>query len=168
MKNENTGEQLNMSNFDLDNLTDDEVHELMHALKHPSVVKSFTTWYQNIATELFLGTVDYPDQLVIDEIDNVKYILHARRGMLENRFSIHLRFKNNNMHLLRLDIGTTHRNPDGTRVDEDHVHIYVNSQKHSKHYAIPLSASEFPNVKNFADALTSFLEYTNIQREAIP
>ncbi|XOV23435.1 hypothetical protein N1E17_04625 [Lacticaseibacillus paracasei] len=153
-----------MVKYDLDNLSESEIEDIMHSLKHPTQVRSFDKWYQDISSTLFLGQTNYDDQKVIGEFDHIRYILHVRVGRLENRFSIHLRFAKNNMHLLRLDVGTGHQNPDGTRVDEDHIHVYVSSEKHAKFYATPLSKSDFPNLKNLADALDAFIDYTNVKK----
>jgi hypothetical protein len=136
----------------------------MHSLKHPTAIKSFSDWYQDISTSFFLGKVKYDNQRIIGTIDKIQYILHVHVGKFENRFSIHLRFTENNIHLLRLDVGTGHTNPDGVHIDEDHIHVYVSSEKHAKFFATPLSKSDFPNLKNIADALDAFLNYTNIDR----
>lgn len=136
----------------------------MHSLKHPTSTKSFAEWYQDISTSLFLGAAHYDDQRIIGDVDKIRYILHVRVGKFENRYSIHLRFKENNMHLLRLDVGTGHTNPDGVHINQDHVHIYVSSEKYAKFFATPLNKSDFPNLNNLADALDAFLDYTNIKR----
>ncbi len=136
----------------------------MHSLKHPSTIKSFDQWYQDVSSSLFLGQTNYDNQRVIGDVDKIRYILHIRVGKFENRYSIHLRFIENNMHLLRLDVGTGHSNPDGTHISGDHIHIYVSSEKHAKFFATPLEKSDFPNLNNLADALDAFLDYTNVKR----
>lgn len=147
--------------YDINNLQDDEINILLDALKKPKRIISFNKMYSDISTALFLGPMD-EDQEIVDNENGIKYIFHIRRSRFEERYSIHLRFKRNSMHLLRLDIGTGHENPDGTRINEDHIHIYVSSQKHAKYYGTALKLSDFPNVHTFVEALDSFLLYTNI------
>lgn len=110
--------------YDINNLQDNEINILLDALKNPKRIISFNKMYSDISTALFLSPMD-EDQEIVDNENGIKYIFHIRRSRFEERYSIHLRFKRNSMHLLRLDIGTGHENPDGTRINEDHIHILL-------------------------------------------
>lgn len=150
--------------MNVNNLTDTEVQQLIHRLKHPKNIISFNETYQNIS-RLF-GRIDI-EELIIDDGD-IEYILSAYQGRLEgNSFSIHLRFKENHEHLIRVDVNprNRHMNPDGTVVTESHLHIYNNQFSRKDAVAIPLKDSPFPNISTIVDAFTEFINYTNIKNE---
>lgn len=151
-----------MNNYDVDNLSKTEVAELIKALKEPVNEDSFSSMYQQLVTALPVLTTQQ-NQAVIDPGNNIQYVFHVKRSRFENRYSIHLRFKSNNIHLVRLDIGMGHLNPDGTRIDSDHIHFYVEPGTDSKHFGMALETSDFPVISTFIDAFDAFLRYTNIQ-----
>lgn len=105
------------------------------------------------------------DTNVIGVYDGIEYKLHRYRHPLEKeRFSIHLRFKETNAHLIRLDIKNgRHRNPDGTIIGQNHIHIYTDSNYAKDAFAYPLP-TEFTDLESIFEALEQFLSYTNIQR----
>ncbi|MFT8882610.1 MAG: hypothetical protein ABF975_01185 [Liquorilactobacillus hordei] len=151
--------------YDINDLSTVEIKQLISKLKHPTNVISFNDMFQKISNSFSKKTNDILtlDEFVLDVGDDILYILHFRRSRFEDRYTIHLRFKENSFHLIRIDIGSGHRNPDNTKLNEDHIHFYVDSNNPSTDWAMPLSSGNFPNVQNFVDAFKTFLIYTNIK-----
>ena len=150
--------------MDINNLSDAEVQQLIHRLKHPKNIVSFNETYQKISS--LFGRIDI-EELIIDDGD-IEYILSAYQGRLEVKsFSIHLRFKENHEHLIRVDVNprNRHMNPDGTVVTESHLHFYNNQFSKKDAVAIPLKDSTFPNISTIVDAFAEFINYTNIKNE---
>lgn len=140
----------------LDHLTPNQVERLIKALKH---------FKKQLPIEMpEFGRLN-DDTAVLSVAENIEYKLHRYRHPLENnRFSIHLRFKENNEHLIRLDINNgTHRNPDSTIIPQNHIHIYTDSDFAKDAIAYPLP-TEFTDLESIFSALEQFLSYTNIQR----
>lgn len=108
------------------------------------------------------------DTPVLSIAENIEYKLHRYRHPLEkDRFSIHLRFRETNEQLIRLDINNgSHRNPDGTIISQNHIHIYTDFDFAKDAYAYPLP-TEFDDLESIFSALEQFLSYTNIQRTPI-
>lgn len=64
--------------------------------------------------------------------------------------------------LVRLDIdGAPHTNPDGTRIDGAHLHIY--REGFEDKWAYPIDTGEFSNVSDIYDAFGDFCRYCNIR-----
>ena len=148
--------------MDLDNLNNQEVQILINRLKEPKNRLSYDKIHHQLSS--LFGTIDI-DEAVIDD-DDIEYILHIYRGRIKStRFSIHLRFKDNHQHLVRIDIDPSgrHQNPDGTIVTSDHIHIYSNQFDKRDIIAIPLEQANFPNVQTIVDAFREFENYTNIR-----
>ncbi|EAC2375068.1 hypothetical protein ABQH09_001809 [Listeria monocytogenes] len=148
-------ERLKELQYDLNYLTDNEVQQLIKSikkLKHiiPSEMPEF-------------GKIK-DDTITLGVYDNIEYKLHRYRHPYDSqRFSIHLRFVNNNEHLIRIDINNgTHINPDNTKVQQNHVHIYKSSDYPKDAYAYPLP-SEFNDLYSIFTALEQFLVYNNIK-----
>lgn len=60
---------------------------------------------------------------VSGQFSNIAYKMHVYRGNIGYKYSVHLRFTNNNVHLIRLCInGSRHHNEDGTIVGKNHLH----------------------------------------------
>lgn len=140
----------------LEHLSEVQVQNLIHSLKQMK---------ERLPPEMPEFGKIKDDTSVLGVYDGIEYRLHRYRHPLEkNRFSIHLRFKETNDHLIRLDINNgSHRNPDGTIIPQNHVHIYTDSSDLAKDaYAIELP-TEFTNLESIFSALEDFLEYTNIQ-----
>jgi hypothetical protein len=151
-----------VNNFDENNLTDEEVQHLLHVLKHPSHLLDL----KKLTNALISLTSDEIDETksIIDEIDGIEYWLHFYCGdplLLKPKYSIHLRFKKSNIHLIRVDIGSAHRNPGQKRSREPHMHIYTNRFKKHDTIAQPIPINDFPNIKSMVACLESFLQYTN-------
>ena len=108
------------------------------------------------------------DITVYGEGSNIGYRFHAYRGNIICKYSIHLRFAGNDLHLIRLCInGNRHHNEDGTSVGSDHIHIYTFHDNHVESYAYDLNNFPFSGKDDLATAIDEFLEYLHIsEREA--
>lgn len=147
--------------LNFENLKDSEVQQLIKNLKKPT--KIFTI--NEISTKIssMFGNINITES-VIGISDRVEYKLHIFRGKRDrDRFSLHLRFKETHNHLVRIDIGSGHNNPDGTRIAGSHIHIYTNIYEKRDHFAVPLEISDFPNIQTIVDAFEAFIVYTNIK-----
>lgn len=151
--------------MDIDNLNNNEVKIIIDKLKHPKKLIK----HQQIMTELsklpMTDIVDI-DEWIIDDDGEFEYGLHAYRGLKkETRFSISLRFKENNHHIIRIDTNPSnrHQNPDGTIITGSHLHIYNNDFLKKDRIAIPIEDTNFPNVTTLMEAFEEFLRYTNIK-----
>ena len=106
------------------------------------------------------------DTPVIDFTHNIEYTLHRYRHPIDpSRFSIHLRFKITNAILIRIDINNgTHTNPDGTKIGQNHMHLYRESAGPRKDaIAMPLP-DDIHNISTFLLVLDAFLAYTHIKQ----
>lgn len=141
--------------MDIYNLSDDEVTRLIDSLKQ---------FHEDItfADPLFGRIKD--DSSLRDHKNNIEYIFHRYRHPLENdRFSMHIRFLDNNDILIRLDINNgTHRNPDGEIIQENHIHIYNKKSDRRDAYAYELP-KEIKNINSILDAMIDFFEYTKVE-----
>lgn len=115
------------------------------------------------ATEPLFGKIN-DDTELLDNKNGIEYKLHRYRNPIQlNRYSIHIRFVRNDFHLIRLDINNgTHRNPDGTLIQQNHMHIYDNRTERKDGIAYPLP-NEISNIQTLSDALIDFFRYTNIK-----
>lgn len=149
--------------MDLQNLNNTQVDELLKRLKYPKNTIS----YQKINTIIsaLFGKIDIEEAILDD--DDLHYILRIYRGKYNaERFSIHLRFKETNDHLARIDIHPTgrHENPDSTIVTSSHIHIYSNAFPRRDAVAIPLDEFNFPNVRTIIEVYEEFVKLTNIRK----
>lgn len=106
------------------------------------------------------------DDIVLGIYEGIEYKLHLYRHPLQaDRYSIHLRFTENNHHLIRIDINNgSHRNPDGIKIKQNHIHIYKYEEGLPRDaYAFPLDTDD-SNIVSVFDALEYFLKYNNIQQ----
>lgn len=62
--------------------------------------------------------------------------------------------------LCRLDLGATHRNPDGEEVPAPHIHIY--KEGYDDKWAYPLPMDIFSNANDKWQLLIDFMKYCNI------
>ncbi|UNC22152.1 DUF6978 family protein [Latilactobacillus sakei] len=111
----------------------------------------------------------YETTVVVGVVDNIEYSLHCYCGdaSLPAEFlsySIHLRFKNSNEHLARLDINGRHKNP-GEKVARryNHLHIYSNRYAKRDRIAIAVDPHEFPNVQSIVNTFNDFLKKVNFR-----
>ena len=140
-------------------LTDIEVKRL---------IKSVKLCQKQIPNETPLIGRIKDDTPVIDFKNHISYQLHRYRHPIDNsRFSLHIRFKDTNEHLIRIDINNgSHLNPDKTRVAQNHMHIYhydknENLRKDAYAYNLP---DEINDLSSLFTVLESFLTYTNISK----
>ena len=64
--------------------------------------------------------------------------------------------------LVRLDInGSPHTNPDGTRLDGTHLHIY--REGYEDRWAYPIDTNIFRNIYNIQQCFEDFCRYCNIE-----
>nr|WP_231793346.1 hypothetical protein [Limosilactobacillus albertensis] len=90
--------------------------------------------------------------------------MHVYRGNIGYKYSVHLRFTNNNVHLIRLCInGSRHHNEDGTIVGKNHLHIYKYHDSHIEDYAYDLNHLPFDNSDELDAAVEKFINYANIK-----
>lgn len=142
--------------MDISNLTLQEVNQLIKSNKE--LIKEFPNQIS------LIGKIK-DDTDVLGNFDGVEYKLHRYRHPLEtDRYSIHLRFSNTNECLIRVDVNNgSHRNPDGTIVPPNHVHIYSTVKNCRRDaYAFPLP-TEFTDLHSIITALNTFLVYNNIK-----
>ena len=98
--------------MDIVNLNDSEVQALISSLKNCS---------QSIPTDMpFEGRIK-DDTPVVDFKNHIEYILHRYRNPIQSsRFSLHIRFKETNDILIRVDINNgAHTNPDGKKIGQN-------------------------------------------------
>ncbi|MFV8211989.1 DUF6978 family protein [Streptococcus pluranimalium] len=149
--------------MDLQNLNNTQVDELLKRLKYPKNTISYQK-INAIISALF-GKIDIEEAIL--DVDDLHYILRIYRGKYNaERFSIHLRFKETNDHLARIDIHPTgrHKNPDDTIVTSSHIHIYSNAFPRRDAVAIPLDEFNFPNVRTIIEVYEEFVKLTNIRK----
>lgn len=135
-------------------LTDTEVKRLIDSLKNCQK--------QIPADTPLIGKIK-DDTPIVDFENHIQYQLHRYRNPIDDsRFSLHIRFKESNDHLIRIDINNgTHRNPDGTKVTQNHMHVYhYDSDIKKDAIAIPLPET-ISDLSSLFSVLESFLIHTN-------
>ncbi|API89394.1 hypothetical protein BKP56_09070 [Marinilactibacillus sp. 15R] len=143
--------------------SDKNIDKLIKSLKQPTKLFILNDISQEVSS--LIGSVDV-DERVIGIADDIEYKLVIIRGPRDiNRYSIHLRFKENNIHLIRVDIGGGHRYPDGTRLNEPHVHFISDPFNQTNKEVVTLKEANFPNVDTILDAFEAFICYTNIKEK---
>lgn len=151
--------------MDFNNLNNEEVRQLINRLKKPFNSKKFNKRYQE-AINTLLNSVNF-EEIVVDS-DEIDYVVKIYRGRLDpSRFSIHIRFKEFQHHLVRLDVNPSqrHMNPETNEIIEgSHLHIYSNLHDKKDIIAIPIEKSDFPMVQELEDAVEKFFVYNNINR----
>ncbi|MBF8969954.1 hypothetical protein [Streptococcus sp. NLN64] len=149
--------------MDLTNLTDKDIATIIKRLKMPKNEDRMTDLYYKLSS--LFGKIN--SDIVIIDTEKLQYYLHVFRGKRNpERYSIHLRLKNLQEHIIRLDINPSnrHTNPDGTVIIGSHIHVYSNQYTKKDATAVLLSESDFPNITHIIDAFDSFLSYTNIRK----
>lgn len=141
--------------MNIDNLSESEVVILIRNVKH---------FLDNPQVSIPLcGTYEF-DENVQDPDSKIKYKLHARRGNLNIKYSIHIRFSDNNLHLVRLCInGPRHTNKlDNTKVSGNHLHIYdKNDPSHNHAYELE-KYGKFISTDDLGKSFDKFLRFNNI------
>ncbi|MCV5951955.1 DUF6978 family protein [Lactococcus petauri] len=150
--------------MDTKNLSSKEVEKLIDSIKFPKKLFGMQEIWNKI-TKLEVNPIKSSTE-IIDEDNDILYILHIQRGRIGDRYSIHLRFKDSNIHLARVDINPPkHENPDGTILErgQHHIHIYSSLYKKRDSMAYALSIEEFPNISNIVDVVSSFINKLKIK-----
>lgn len=141
--------------MNIDNLSESEVVILINKVKHFLDNPQFSI--------PIFGNFKF-DEDVQDPDNKIKYKLHAGRGNLSSKYSIHIRFSDNNFHLVRLCInGQRHTNKlDNTTVSGNHLHIY-NKNDPSHCYAYELEKyGKFISTDDLEESFNKFLIFNNI------
>jgi len=103
---------------------------------------------------------DHTHELVSEDTRE-RFLLDLWRGTI--RLS-KLKFQNRGRKvivLVRLDInGAPHTNPDGTRLDGAHLHVYLEGFEDK--WAYPINNNEFRNPSSIQDSFDDFCRYCNI------
>ncbi|MFC6322625.1 DUF6978 family protein [Companilactobacillus baiquanensis] len=142
--------------MDLKSLSEDQVQRLLQSLK--KCVKAIPN------DTPIIGRIK-DDTPVVDFENHIEYILHRYRNNIDNtRFSLHIRFKETNEQLIRVDINNgTHINPDGEKIHQNHMHIYKyidGLRKDSYAHDLP---DEINDIESLFSTLVQFLEYSNTE-----
>lgn len=148
--------------MELDTLTDIEVialiKELKQFLNNPQINIPMFGRYKD-------------EETVVDVLNNIEYRFKAYRGNLDTKYSIHIRFLDNNTHLVRLCInGSNHTNNDGSKVGRNHIHIYKFDGHEQTDYAyaldeLPFNESNelpFNESDDLIKSVNKFIEFVNI------
>ena len=158
-----------MDKYDLYNLEDRDVSDLIEFEKNPNNLLEYEEVYNQIATTLIYDNGKYRCE-VIDNLNNIEYVLNVNMTPIPSIFSISLRFVENNYHLLRLDFGDNLRHTnnygkeDQYEVRGSHAHIYAPPGKYDKKNVIPIgNISEFKNLKLIRDVFLEYIDYVNIK-----
>lgn len=145
--------------MDLDKLTVYEVKTLIES------IKQFKK--ELVLSANFSGRIKQTES-VLGIHNGIEYKLYLYRNPVQSdRYSIHLRFKENDHHLIRIDVNNgTHKNPDGVKVQQNHFHMYKYEEGLRRDaYAYPLQTEDSQLISIFT-ALEHFLEYTNIKQSS--
>lgn len=98
-----------------------------------------------------------------DRADEFKLTIRQGGIVLSKKVTTQLREKNTNTILVRLDLGNKpHVNPDGTRLNCPHIHIY--KEGYGDRYAEPLPKDIFTNPDNVSITFKEFLKYCNVTK----
>lgn len=141
--------------MDTDSLAPNEVHSLINELKY--FFKSTTFNIPQIGKYK-------KESYISGKTSNLEYKFYIYRGKIHYKYSMHLRFSNNDKHLVRLCInGTRHHNEDGSVVGKNHIHIYtLHSDNHVEDYAYDLKKFPFDPDNELDQAVEKFIKYLNI------
>ncbi len=158
-----------MKKYDLSNLNETEVMELIDYEKNPENIMEYQEIYNQIISTLVYETGSYRCKIE-DRTHDIMYSLNIHTTPISTRFSVGLRFIGVNKQLLRLDFGDTLRHTDNQdEVDEyivigSHAHFNSPNDKHSKKNVIPIGdLPEFKNLKLIHDVFLEYIRYTNIK-----
>ena len=138
-------------------------------LTDPDVINLINTFKQFIKDPIRLpplvgSTKD--DAYVEDSVNGIRYVMHYYRGNIENKYSIHLRFTDNNIHLVRLCInGGRHYNADGTFADGNHIHLYhfIKGLGEVEAHVYPLTSTPFGDPQSLIEDLEKFIAYVHVK-----
>lgn len=144
--------------IDTESLSKEEVERLINEVKYFS---------ENITLSIPLIGKYKLDKEVVGKESELSYRFHVYRGLnAPLKYSLHLRFSDNNLHLIRICInGSNHKNYDGTKVGKNHVHIYdyVEAENKVFDYAYELKNFPFDENDQLSDAVNKFTEYISLK-----
>lgn len=146
-----------MGHIDTAKLTSEEVSDLI------SEIKEFANQI-NISIPL-VGKFKL-DKEAIGKKTQIEYRFHIYRDNIKIKYSLHLRFADSNIQLIRLCInGTRHKNYNGTRTGRNHIHIYKYVSEKNKvfEYAYDLTNFPFSVQDDLSDAVDKFSKYINLK-----
>jgi hypothetical protein len=104
--------------------------------------------------------VDSTRELVGDD-EQERFLLDLWRGTFRLSKLKFLERARKVIVLVRLDVdGSPHTNPDGTRMDGTHLHIY--REGYEDKWAVPVDRALFTNLADAARTLGDFCGYCNI------
>lgn len=147
-----------MNKFDLNDLDDGQVKELINELKYTD------SYINESELKTLIATKIKQRQKVISFKLGVKYIVIINRGNVEiDRFSISIIFEETYHTLVRIDIrGGIHFNPYGSSAPNSHIHIYNNAYEKKDRFAYEINLKDFPILNDIYSVYKSFLAYNNI------
>jgi len=138
----------------LDTLTDIEVAALIKELKY---------FLNNPQFDIPMFGKYKDEEVVLDKLNNIEYRFKAYRGSLDTKYSIHIRFLDNNIHLVRLCINSSnHKNNDGSKVGRNHIHIYKFDGNDQTDHAYDLDKVPFDESDDLTKAVNKFFNFVNI------
>ena len=145
--------------MDIDNLNDKEVKALINETKY---------FLEHARIQIPAFGKYKKDADVQGQQFGISYKFHAYRGNTGDKYSMHLRFSENNVHLVRLCInGSAHYNSDGSKAGPNHIHIYqINKNDEIEGYAYNLDSFPFDQDNSFVEAVEKFLKYINLKERS--
>lgn len=157
-----------MKNYDLSNLSEEDVMDLIKYEKNPDKPLEYKKVYSWIVETLVFSN-ETKRCNVMDPERDIMYLLNVHTTPSPDFFSISLIFVETNRHLVRFDFGNTlrHTNNKGTNKEEiivgSHVHFNAPPGKYDAKNVIPIgNIEEFVNLKTIHDAWNQFTRYANI------
>ncbi|GFZ26141.1 DUF6978 family protein [Lactobacillus corticis] len=152
-----------------DELTMEEINELIEAEKNPNSILDFKDILDQVNQNLVFSSHSYRCK-VVDKKRKILYDLQVHETPLDTVFSVGLMFEENKRHLVRLDFGPNirHTNNIGTEQETviigSHAHFNSDSGKYSPKNVVPIAdLSEFKNLYRIREVVNKFIKYTNIK-----
>jgi hypothetical protein len=109
----------------------------------------------------FPSGTDQTHELIGDDVRE-RFFLDLWRGTIR---LTKLKFQNRGRKviiLVRLDInGSPHTNPDGTRIEGSHLHVY--REGFEDKWASPINPKDFKNLNDIEQGFGDFCKYCNIE-----
>lgn len=163
-----------MKPYDEENLTNDEVQTLIHELKNPRPRSGLQRLFKLVSAKLEVGPETIDGVIVVRAVaSSIEYKLYIYCGDTHLnpqhiKYTIHLRFKISNEHLVRLDINGKHRNPDERRARTySHLHVYTNRYVRHDRVAVAIDPTVFTDVGSIVVTLEQFAQLVNIEKKGV-
>ena len=90
------------------------------------------------------------------------FILNYWRGTINILKRNHNLRGRHTIGLVRLDLGHSHRNPDGVKIGPRHLHLY--REGYGLLWAFKIPETEFPDLDNTYKTLEDFLKYCHVTK----